>query len=56
MCRQVPEAASIPSGNPRKGTEMSSDDVTEPAGDSTLSAVRSLPFDTTRAHQARIYD
>jgi hypothetical protein len=35
---------------------MSSDDATEPAGDSTLSAVRSLPFDTTRAHQARIYD
>jgi hypothetical protein len=56
MCRQVPEAASIPSGNPRKGTEMSSDDVTEPAGDSTLSAVRSLPFDTASAHQARIYD
>jgi hypothetical protein len=35
---------------------MNGDDATEPAGDSTLSAVRSLPFDTARAHQARIYD
>ena len=37
-----------------KGTEMSSDEA--PAGGGTSSAARSLPFDTSKAHQARMYD
>ena len=35
---------------------MSSDEAAEPAGDGTLSAVESLSFDTSKAHQARIYN
>jgi hypothetical protein len=39
-----------------KGIEMSSDEAAERADDGTLSSVRSLPFDTSKAHQARIYN
>src|SRR5947209_17937526 len=35
---------------------MSSGQAAEPAGDGTPGAVRSLPFDTSKAHQARMYD
>ena len=36
--------------------EMSSDEAAGPAGDGVPGTVRSLPFDTSKAHQARIYD
>jgi hypothetical protein len=35
---------------------MSGDEETELGGHSTLGAVGSLPFDTSRARQARMYD
>ncbi len=36
--------------------EMSSDEAAGPAGDGVPGTARSLPFDTSKAHQARIYD
>jgi hypothetical protein len=36
--------------------EISSHEAAGPAGDGVPGAVRSLPFDTSKAHQARIYD
>ena len=36
--------------------EMSSDEAAGPAGDGVPGTVRSLPFDTSKAHQTRIYD
>ena len=36
--------------------EMSSDEAAGPAGDGVPGIVRSLPFDTSKAHQARMYD
>ena len=36
--------------------EMSSDEAAGPAGGGVPGTVRSLPFDTSKAHQARIYD
>jgi S-adenosyl methyltransferase len=35
---------------------MSSDKAAGPVGDGTLGTARSLPFDTSKAHQARIYN
>jgi hypothetical protein len=35
---------------------MSGDEAAEPADDGAVSAVSSLPFDISKAHQARIYD
>jgi O-methyltransferase involved in polyketide biosynthesis len=35
---------------------MTSDDASAPGGDVTTGRTRSLPFDTSTAHQARIYD
>ena len=36
--------------------EMGSDEAAGAAGDGVPGTVRSLPFDTSKAHQARIYD